>query len=132
MSGLHFKRSAVAPCGINCARCKAHLRPINPCAGCNTVVQNRPVSRRRCVIRLCRKRTSCFCCDCAEFPCAKLKQLDKRYRAKYAMSEIENLLYIRDRGIRAFLAKEAAKGLRAGGVVCVHDGRTYAPHRPAQ
>ena len=100
-----LKAKLVAPCGMNCGVCRAHLRANNPCPGCNVSGWRRPVSRERCFMRVCDKRTGRFCCDCAEFPCKKLKHLDKRYRTKYGMSEIENLQFIRDHGIRAFMAR---------------------------
>jgi hypothetical protein len=37
-----------------------------------------------------------YCYECDEFPCARVKRLDKRYRTKYEMGMIENLEYIRD------------------------------------
>jgi hypothetical protein len=50
-----------------------------------------------------------FCYECGDFPCRRLKALDKRYRTKYHLSMIENLLAIRDLGIDAFLKKEEKK-----------------------
>ena len=55
-----------------------------------------------------------YCYECQEFPCRNLQHIDKRYRANYRMSMIENLEYIRDRGIAAFLDKEAEKDIRRG------------------
>ena len=76
-------------------------------------------------MRLCTERTGRFCYDCAGFPCDRLKHLDKRYRTRYGMSEIENLEYIRDSGLDAFLEKEQSRWVSERGVLCVHDRRYY-------
>ena len=68
----------------------------------------------------CPKRTSNFC-DCDILPCARLKELDKRYRTKYNMSMIENLKFIKKYGIRRFLKQQEKKYVRKKGVYCVHD-----------
>jgi len=124
MTGKITKR-LIAPCGMNCAICKAHLRERNPCNGCNDAERNKPQTRSRCRLRICEKRTGTFCFECAEFPCGRLQHLDQRYRTRYGMSEIENLIFIRDHGIRKFLAHEHDRWLTAGGIFCVHDKKTY-------
>ena len=48
---------------------------------------------------MCKDRKGDFCFDCDKFPCDRLKRLDKRYREKYGMSEIENLNKIREIGL---------------------------------
>ena len=120
-----LKASLVAPCGMNCGVCRAHLRANNRCLGCNVAGQKLPISRERCFMRLCSKRTSRFCCDCKEFPCKKLMHLDKRYRTKYGLSEIENLQCIRAQGIRKFMAQEQRRWVSTEGILCVHDGNRY-------
>jgi hypothetical protein len=115
----------IAPCGMNCAVCRAYLRPHNPCHGCNDVEQNKPKTRAGCSLRLCDKRSGDFCYECAEFPCDRLKRLDLRYRTRYGMSEIENLEHIRDNGMRSFLAKERKRWISDRGVFCVHDQTCY-------
>jgi hypothetical protein len=125
MSKSPLTLDLVAPCGINCGVCRGHLRTNDPCPGCRHIGSAQPKSRLQCQLRLCRKRQGKFCCDCAEFPCDKLKKLDARYRKKYGMSEIENLEYIRDNGIRKFVARECARWLSDQGVLCVHDRKRY-------
>lgn len=122
---LEFKAGLVAPCGINCGNCKGHLRAHNPCHGCRDAEQNKPKTRVRCPIRVCRKRKGRFCCNCAEFPCDRLKHLDERYRTRYGMSEIENLEFIRDHGIRNFIERENNRWINAKGILCVHDRKYY-------
>ncbi len=114
----------IAPCGMNCAVCKAHLRRRNPCHGCSDAEQNKPKTRVHCRLRICGKRTGRFCCDCAEFPCDRLRHLDLRYRTRYGMSQIENLEYIRDKGIKKFVESERGRWISEEGIFCVHD-KTY-------
>ena len=83
------------------------------------------MTRVKCRLRICAKRTGNYCCNCPEFPCARLRHLDKRYRTKYGMSEIENLEFIRNQGIRKFVAKEREKWMSDQGVLCVHDKKHY-------
>lgn len=41
------------------------------------------------------------------------------------MSEIENLEFIRDKGIEKFLEEERKKWISEKGVLCVHDKKYY-------
>lgn len=115
----------IAPCGMNCGICRAHLRTNNPCPGCNYPDKNMPKTRSQCKMLLCDKRTGKFCYNCAEFPCDQLKHLDKRYQTKYGMSEIDNLEYIRDNGIKKFIAAENKRWISGKGILCVHDKKYY-------
>jgi predicted RNA-binding Zn-ribbon protein involved in translation (DUF1610 family) len=51
-----------------------------------------------------------------------LKQLDKRYRTRYAMSMIDNLKMINEFGIRHFIRNEKVKWIcpKCGEMICVH------------
>ena len=115
----------IAPCGINCAVCRAHLRAKNSCAGCAQTGDDSPKTRRNCLIRTCGQREGLFCSSCPAFPCERIKHLDKRYRMRYGMSEIENLNLIREQGIEKFLEAEARKWMVDGCVRCVHDRQLY-------
>jgi len=68
-----------------------------------------------------------YCYECAAFPCSIIQQIDKRYRAHHHTSMIENLEYIRDNGMEAFLEKEEEKWKcpECGGVICCHNGICY-------
>lgn len=113
----------IAPCGMNCGLCRAYLREKNRCPGCN----NGPTmfSCVNCKMRNCQSRKGKYCFDCEKFPCDRLKHLDKRYRDKYEMSEIENLKSIRDIGIEKFVENERKKWQTEKGVYCVHDKKFY-------
>ena len=79
----------IAPCGMNCGLCSGHLRERNRCPGCNGDDSAKPGYCVSCKIKTCSTITSgsiSFCFDCDSYPCARLRQLDKRYRTKYGMS----------------------------------------------
>lgn len=63
-----------------------------------------------------------FCYNCSDYPCRRLNQLDTRYRAKYHMSEIENLEYIKELGMEEFLRHEEVRWTcrKCGSIVCIH------------
>lgn len=122
--------SLIAPCGMNCGVCMAYLRDRNKCPGCHGENATKPVSCTRCIIVNCeviKTNQSGFCFECPKYPCLRLKQLDKRYRTKYAMSMIENLEYIHENGLRSFSLKEKKRWRcsKCGGVICVHRGYCF-------
>jgi hypothetical protein len=100
----------IAACGMNCGLCIGYLREKKPCGGCFKKDDvNKPNACRSCAIVNCEllaKTASGFCCDCDQFPCSRLKQLDKRYRTNYRMSMIDNLNFIRENGMERFLENE--------------------------
>ncbi len=119
--------SLIAPCGMNCGICLAQLRPDNRCPGCHGDDANKSKSCIRCIIRNCetiKSNDSGFCYECPRFPCRRLKELDKRYRTKYAMSMLENLEAIRTLGLLGFVGKEKERWRcpDCGGTICVHRG----------
>lgn len=119
----------IAPCGMNCGICMAYLREKNKCHGCRAADTNKAVSVIRCKIKNCedvQKGKVKFCFEC-EKPCARLKQLDKRYRTKYDMSMLENLAFIKNNGIDAFIVQQTEKYKcpKCGGVICVHRKKCY-------
>jgi hypothetical protein len=122
--------SLIAPCGMNCGICMAYLRDRRKCPGCHGENTNKSPSCVRCIIANCdviKANKSGFCFECPDYPCKRLKQLDKRYRTKYAMSMIENLEFIESRGLSAFIVKEKERWRckKCGGVICVHRKRCY-------
>jgi hypothetical protein len=119
--------SLIAPCGMNCRVCRAYLRDKNKCPGCRINDISKPVTRVKCKIKNCKnlrngKRKFCF--ECNNLPCSHLKHLDKRYQAKYNMSMVENLEYIKKFGVRKFIRNEKTRWAcpKCGGVICVHKG----------
>lgn len=119
--------SLIAPCGINCGLCLAYLRDKNRCLGCNADDENKPASCVKCRVKNCEKlheTQSKLCYECNTFPCSRIKQLDKRYRTKYAVNVIENLEQIRDRGMDEFIKNENTKWTckTCGTMICMHRG----------
>lgn len=102
-----MKSSLIAQCGMNCGVCIGYLRDKNKCSGCREDNQD---YCRKCTIKNCKilkENNWKFCSDkCKKYPCTRLKNLDKRYRAKYKMSMLENLESIRKFGIREFVKNE--------------------------
>lgn len=116
-------RNLIAPCGMDCALCMGYQREKLHCPGCHGDDREKQKSCRACVIKNCTKRNQHgwqYCFECDTYPCARLKQLDKRYRTKYEMSMIENLDYIRDHGIQQFVRHEQKRWVKNGRVYCVH------------
>jgi len=113
MSGILRYNRMIAPCGMNCGLCIGHLREKKPCGGCfRKDDENKPDVCRSCSVVNCEylaKTESGFCFDCPKYPCRRLKDLDKRYSAKYGMSMYENLLFIKEKGLEKFLESEQEK-----------------------
>ena len=119
-----INKDLIAPCGMNCGLCLHYLRAENRCTAC---FSGRKINGRciKCGIKLCKDRSGEYCFDCDKFPCERLKRLDKRYREKYGMSEIENLEFIHDQGIDNFIENQRKKYQSSKGIFCVHDGKVY-------
>jgi hypothetical protein len=128
MDKTGFKLILIAPCGMNCGICVAHLREKNKCPGCRGSDKDKNISCVRCKIKNCsklKKINSKFCFACKIFPCERILHLDKRYRTRYNMSMIENLGYIKDNGIRKFIKSENKRWKCPQGVICVHNKKCY-------
>lgn len=115
----------IAPCGMNCGLCSGYLRAKKQCPGCRGDDASKPNYCVACRIKNCEQLSGgdlSFCGDCETFPCKRLKQLDKRYQAKYSMSMLENLQTIREIGLDEFVAREKTRWtcLECGGLICVH------------
>jgi hypothetical protein len=103
----------IAPCGMDCRLCLGYIREKNTCPGCRMIdKQDSKKSEycNRCRIRNCEPIANGkvkYCSDsCGSFPCARLKQLDKRYQTRYGMSMMDNLIVIDELGIRHFIQNE--------------------------
>ena len=128
-----IKSDLIAPCGMNCALCMARLlRKNNHCPGCRGDDTEMAQTCVNCIIRNCdnlKATRSKYCSErCEEYPCRRLRDLDKRYRTKYHMSMIENLENIDKTGIRAFVRDEKVRWAcsECGGIICVHRGNCSA------
>lgn len=119
----------IAPCGMNCRLCWGYIRDKNRCPGClgnESEGGQKSKHRTTCRIKNCAQIVSGkakYCSEsCHGFPCARLRQLDKRYRTKYVMSMIGNLKMISKVGLKGFVRKEAMKWTcpKCGCIICVH------------
>ncbi|MFA5067857.1 MAG: DUF3795 domain-containing protein [Candidatus Izemoplasmatales bacterium] len=122
----------IAPCGMNCGLCvwyqfgkyDLNKRGIHKeyCPGCIPRGENCTHMGDKC--ELLAEGKVRFCFECVDFPCKRLKSLDKRYRTKYHLSMIENLRFIQTEGIESFLAKERNKWRceKCGRAICCHNG----------
>ena len=119
----------IAPCGMNCRLCHGYVREKNTCPGCRRIdapAGRKSDYRKRCRIKNCERIAGGrfrYCSEsCEDFPCDRLKQLDKRYRTKYGMSMLDNLRMIDESGIRQFIRNEKVKWICpvCGNLICVH------------
>lgn len=135
MATNKFLPELIAPCGMNCAICKAYLAhthnvprqrgKVTHCAGCL------PRAKNCYVIRGCpklRKHEIQSCSQCDTVPCKNLAHLDKRYRERYGMSMVENIKELKAKGMAEFLENQQNKYKcpKCGDVMCVHDGKCYS------
>ena len=114
----------LAPCGMNCAVCYAHLRKKRTCLGCRGPEDSQSSYCRRCQIRDCAiNRGIDFCFRCTSFPCTIIERIDKRYRQRYQVSLIENAIRMNSVGVQQFLLEEKQKWTctQCGGVISLHD-----------
>lgn len=119
----------IARCGMNCGICMGHLRDRKTCPGCNDPDDSSKAYHCvACAIKRCEHfphGPEAFCVDCAKYPCARLRRLDKRYRSKYRMSMIENLGELQRVGVTAFVERERTRW------ACPHCGALVSVHRTA-
>lgn len=117
----------IAPCGMNCAACKAHLRKHKPCVGCNSDSLFKPNHCKTCYIKQCedlKDSGSQYCYACPKFPCQRFKQLNKRYVTKYHVDLANNLLQIKAMGIESFFASDILKWTcpQCNHIISLHTG----------
>lgn len=110
----------IAPCGMNCALCQTYQGKGLECFGCGKTSKRK--SCQNCSILKCDKKRI-FCYECSNYPCKRLKQLDQRYRTKYKMSMIENLDYIKTKGIDEFIKQQNKK------YTCTKCGKLRSVHQ---
>lgn len=125
MTMVVFERYHLAPCGINCGTCRAYLRTRNKCSGCMSPEGSNISHCINCNIRNCEllnKTDLKFCFQCDQFPCPRIKHIDKRYRTKYKTGLIQNLRIIKETGVKAYLLNEADRWTcsSCGTALCVH------------
>jgi Protein of unknown function (DUF3795) len=135
MSSSKYVSELIAPCGMNCALCRAYNAYIHGvprqrgkvtyCAGCLPRAKNCYIKRG---CKKLSKHQIQSCSECETMPCNKLDHLDRRYRERYSMSMVETLKIIKAQGIQEFLKSQAERYTcpSCGDVVCLHDGKCYS------
>ncbi|MEI6578811.1 MAG: DUF3795 domain-containing protein [Eubacteriales bacterium] len=130
-----MEENLIAPCGMNCGLCVSYLAMKNDlkkkgfckkyCPGCLPRGKNCTYMQDSC--DKVGKGLVRYCFECGDFPCRRLKVLDKRYRGKYHMSMIENLVFIKEQGMETFLKKEDTNWRcpACGGTICCHNGLCF-------
>ena len=126
----------IAPCGMNCAICSGYLALEHDvkskgirmayCSGCRPRDKKCTFLKKSCNLLLSGQVQYCY--ECQDYPCERLHHIDKRYKALYRMSMIENLEYIKKNGISQFLEKEEEKWKcpECGATVCCHNGICFS------
>ena len=122
----------IAPCGMNCGICSAYLASkyairsrglkMPYCLGCRPRDKKCAFLKKRCDLLL--NNQVGYCHECKDFPCLALSHINERYKALYRMSMIENLMFIKEKGIKRFLEQEADKWKcpECGAEICCHNG----------
>ena len=130
-----MEEELIAPCGMNCSLCIAYQfkqKDLNKqgfhrryCPGCIPRGKNCTHMADSC--ELLGKGLVRFCYECQDYPCERLKGLDKRYHTKYHMSMIENLNAIKEKGMQQFLDSQVEKWRcpTCGGTICCHNGLCF-------
>lgn len=97
----------IAPCGVNCLACSAHLARKMPCPGCRAPSEMiTRVSCRNCAKKQCAAKQGVqWCFECNRFPCTRIKSLGKRYLQNYGVDLIMNGLDGK-RNMKAFLQSQ--------------------------
>ena len=129
-----FIPELIAPCGMNCVICRAYIAythgisrvrgKVSYCVGCVPRAKNCYIKRG---CKKLYKHEIHSCSECNIMPCEKLEHLDKRYRERYGMSMVENLKFIKSKGMDEFLKSQAQKYTcpKCGDIVCVHDAKCF-------
>mgnify|MGYP003361134619 FL=1 len=115
-----------APCGMNCMVCFAHCSTKKACGGCLGTDESKPGHCRTCLRKNCAaERELSYCYECSDFPCRRIRDLDRSYRKRYGVSLIEQSLFVKENGIELFLENERKRYTCAarGGVISLHDHR---------
>ena len=115
----------LAPCGINCLVCYRYCAGARkPCPGCRYDGEGKPEHCRRCHIRDCaREKGVEHCFLCAEYPCRRLRSMERSYRTRYAFHLTADERFALEHGAQdlAALHGERYRCPECGGVISLHD-----------
>lgn len=132
---MQDKSELIAPCGMNCAVCSGYLAlrhnvkrkgiRMPYCKGCRPRGKKCAFLKKRCELLL--NNIIEFCYECKDFPCERLRHIDKRYQTFFRMSLIENLESIKRNGMPRFLEVQDVKWRcpKCGEAICCHNGLCF-------
>lgn len=113
-----------APCGMNCKICYKHCYHKMSCDGCLKSDIGKPEHCRSCRIKDCIKQKGIsYCFQCDEYPCKRIKNLEKSYNKRYQASLMEHSKAVQQYGLEAFMAMQEVTYTcsRCGGIISIHD-----------
>ena len=131
-------KELIAPCGMNCGICSSYLAysheitrrrgKISHCSGCRPRNKDCSFIKKKCEII--KNKEIDFCFQCKDYPCDNLKRLVKGYK-KYNYNFIDNLTFIRDNSLEAFIVKEKNQYMcpQCGDTICIHNKKCYTCDR---
>ena len=131
-----MQEQMIAPCGMNCSICSGYLALKHDikskglkfpyCEGCRPRDRKCAFLKKRCDLLMNDKVKYCY--ECKEYPCDKLKAIDKRYKTNFRMSMIENLEFIKEKGMDKFLKQQRKrwKCPKCGDTICCHNGICFS------
>ncbi len=119
--------NSLAPCGVICDLCLGFQRTRSKCVGCQAE-GNKPCHCAVCSIKACPEKQgnpAALCVDCPKYPCRRIKELNKRYMAKYGENLRQNLESASKDGCTAFIAAARQKWScpACGQLLCVHNDK---------
>ena len=130
-----FAPELIAPCGMNCAICSGYLALRHDvkrkgirmpyCEGCRSRDKKCAFLKKRCELLL--NNEVKFCYECKDFPCERLKRIDRRYQTFFRMSPIDNLEFIKKNGVMSFLESQRKwQCPKCDDVICCHNGICFS------
>ncbi len=128
-----FSEELIAPCGMNCGICVAFFgytmsgnKRKMKCIGC--IPSNKSCAHIKKYCEKLLKKEVTYCHECSDFPCIHIQRLDTKYRRRFDYSTIENLKYIKKKGMKKFLQEQKKKYTcpNCSGIICVHTKRCYS------
>lgn len=130
-----MKEDLIAPCGMNCEICRGYLALKHDlkskgirmpyCTGCRPRDKKCAFLKKKCDLLLHDRIRYCY--ECKDFPCDRLRRIDERYRTHYRMSMIDNLKFIKNKGVSKFIGEEKRKWkcAKCGGIISCHNGLCF-------
>jgi len=85
--------------------------------------KGKPEHCRKCRIKDCiGEKSHLYCFECSEYPCKRIKALEKSYNKRYQASLMGNSRFVQAHGLERFMEQQRAQYVcpECGGVVSIH------------